>query len=554
MPKTLICVPLMVEDAEQTLADAQAARDQGADLVELRLDRLLSEHDQHKTAELALQLAGQLPMPCIVTCRPASEGGEYDGDDDVRASLLSALFNGGGEHPPAYIDVELSSLGHSSALDKALSDATDRQGEAPRLILSHHDFNGRPERLFDILGKLRDCDGARVLKLVWKARSLRDNLEIFELLLERDRPTIALVMGEAGLMSRVLAAKFGGFLTFASLRSTQGTAPGQPTVRALIDRFRFGSINETTSVYGIVGWPVSHSISPDIHNASFEAAGVNSVYLPMPIATGWESFKATVLAMLDFKPLDLRGLSVTIPHKEHLVRLAREDQTCSWTIDPHALRIGAANTLTIGEDGTCHVSNTDVAGVVEPLRRALLDQARMFKGARVAIVGAGGSARAASACLAIEGCDVTIYARRDERAQSLAKELGASCADEIEAAGGSLNAGSWRELNTIDAEILINCTPIGMKGGPSPDELAIPIDAIVKSTQHPEHIIVFDLVYTPMQTPLLTTAKQCGVTTISGLNMFVEQAGRQFEAWTGRTAPHGLIERVARETLGASEA
>jgi 3-dehydroquinate dehydratase/shikimate dehydrogenase len=195
--------------------------------------------------------------------------------------------------------------------------------QAIRLILSTHDFHGRPRDLLQKIEAMSNEPLCAVTKIAWHARSLRDNIEAFELLRARGKPMIALCMGQFGLMSRVLAGKFGGFLTFASDHATEVTAPGQPTIAELKQLFRFDQIKPTTKVYGVIGWPVEHSRSPQHHNAGFERIGFDGVYLPLPIPSEYEHFKATVGALIDGDALNFRGASVTIPHKENLVRFVR---------------------------------------------------------------------------------------------------------------------------------------------------------------------------------------------------------------------------------------
>ena len=231
-----------------------------------------------------------------------------------------------------------------------------------------------------------DC---AVVKIVFMARSVRDNLELFDLLAERSKPTIALAMGEYGTMSRILAPKFGGFLTFAAAGIDAATAPGQPTVRSLVETFRFDRIDRRTRVYGIVGHPVEHSLSPLVHNAGFDAVDWDGVYVPMPVAAGWESFKATVGEMIDHRRLDFSGCSVTHPHKENLVRLVRE---MGGEVSALSDRVGAANTLVVDrdEDGTparIRCCNTDVAAVREVVESALAGRGE--RPLEAAVVGAG---------------------------------------------------------------------------------------------------------------------------------------------------------------------
>ena len=379
---------------------------------------------------------------------------------------------------------------------------------------------------------------ASVHKFAYRARSLRDNLEIAELLKHRERPTIALGMGEFGLMSRVLAPKWGGVLTFAALRADGATAPGQPTIEELLGLYRFRSIKQSTSVYGVVGWPVAQSMSPLVHNAGFEDAGFDGVYLPMPVPPEWEHFKATVGAMAADALLDLRGLSVTAPHKQHLVRLAREE---GWAIEPRAERVGAANTLVIDPDGRARVHDTDGGAVA-----SLLGDVR---GRRVMLLGAGGVARSIGAALVEAGAIVEVRARREEQAEEVVALLNISAPP---SPGRSLKVAATLYHGERVGEIaaLVNCTPAGMQGGGAEGEMAIERDELCALASANPSMVVVETVYRPLETGLVRAAREDGLRVIDGASMFVGQAQAQFSLWTGRPAQAGLYDRLVRDLLG----
>ena len=221
---TLLCAAIFVDDADAALAACHRAAEQGADLVELRLDRFTDD------ADAAIDLVQRCPLPAILTVRSAEEGGDYDGDDTTRVSFLEAVALA---TQPSYVDLELATYQRSANLRQKIGllvDHPDQQRPTPTgLILSTHDFDRRPADLERRILAMTDAPACRVIKAAWKARSLRDNLEAFDLLRSRHKPTIALCMGEYGLPSRVLAKKFGALLTFAAVDDDAGTAPGQPT-------------------------------------------------------------------------------------------------------------------------------------------------------------------------------------------------------------------------------------------------------------------------------------------------------------------------------------
>lgn len=522
---THLAVAIMVHSGEQAQATAVRAAELGADLVEFRIDRFTDDLLQLTT------LIERCPLPSIVTCRPTWEGGHYDGDETQRITLLEQIANA--VHPPTYLDIELIAFQRSQRLRQVLARIVDHPGQVRRtctgLILSSHDFGGRPADLYQRIEAMVAAPMSRVIKVAWTARSLRDNLEAFEIVDQRHKPTIALCMGEAGLASRVLAKKFGALLTFAALEADLGTAPGQPTLTALKELYRWDAINAQTTVYGVIGNPVGHSKSPAIHNAGFDAVDDNSVYLPLPIPPEYEHFKATVSAWLDMPSLHFRGASVTLPHKEHLLRFVRES---GGRIEPLAEQIGAANTLVVRENGGLEAFNTDYAAALDAVCEGIDCARDGLEGRRVAVIGAGGAARAVVAGFAHYGANVVVYNRTLENARRLADQFGKE-------AGKVVPAG-LNKLCDSCCQIYINCTPIGMH----PDTNATPLGNQKPARGWGPGTVVFDTIYNPVTTRLLREARTDGCMVISGLEMFVRQAAAQFTMWTGKKAPLEVFRRV----------
>jgi len=540
-------VAIPVDDAEEiepALESARAAVRDGARLVEWRVDALVDRLLPDRAAEALAcvqRLVGESPAPCIVTIRSASENGAFRGDDTDRVSLLEAI--GAGEPAPRYLDFELAAFDRSANLRQKvrLAVAHDRQPRDLKtsLILSSHDFGSRPADLQKRLAAMVVEPACAVAKVAWRARSLRDNLEAFELLLERGKPMVALCMGEFGLMSRVLAPKFGGLFTFARGTDTRETAAGQPTVRELRDQWQFDRIGPATAVYGVIGWPVSHSRSPALQNAGFDALGVDAVYLPMPVEESWESFKATLGAMIDFAPLTLRGVSVTLPHKEHLVRFVRER---GGTLCSLSERCGSANTLLISKDERAcalHAVNTDAPAAIAAIAHALPGGSRephaLLADKHVALVGAGGVARALAFALTDAGAEVTIFNRTRERATALASSIGARA---------QVGRASVPPPRGSRFDVIINATSLGMRGAETEGRSPLPDDF-----EFVNDCVVMETIYTPRLTPLLRRARDGGATVIDGSEMFVRQAEAQFRVWTERDPPSGLF----RTTLDALE-
>ncbi len=523
---TLIAVSIAVESAdavEGALGAARRAVADGAHMVEWRIDRLAGAPGG---AGAALALLSASPAPSIATCRGAAEGGGFEGPEDDRAALLEALVLG--DRPPRYVDVELSAWESAPALRRRLGEAMERRrgpGEHASLVLSVHDFERRPPDLLQKLKRMIDAPACDVVKVSWRARSVRDNLEALELLSERRKPMIALCMGRFGLLSRVLAPKFGGFLVYAAAGQEAPTAPGQPSVRELA-RYGFGRIGPATAVYGVVGWPVEHSLSPLIHNAGFEAVGHDGVYVPLPVPPEYEHFKATVGSLLDQEGLDFRGAGVTIPHKESLLRFVQER---GGAADESAAQAGAANTLIAGAGGL-RCTNTDSPALLSALRDTAGLAAAGLAGLRVAVLGAGGVARAAVSALSGAGARLVVFNRTHRRALALA----AAFHGRPTASGqpAQVVAGKPQSIGCGCFEVYVNCTPVGMEGGPAPGEPALPPDVPLD-----ERTVVLDTVYTPVRTPLVLRAEAAGARVVTGMDLFLRQAALQFEAWTGRPAP-----------------
>jgi 3-dehydroquinate dehydratase/shikimate dehydrogenase len=453
----------------------------------------------------------------ILTCRPTWEGGQSTLTDLERGTLLLAAVDAHAN----FIDIELETLRRHESSIRQVFASRAVPGDS-RLIVSSHKFSkGRPARLNNIMIELYEspCD---IAKVVWAAGTIRDNLEAFEILQHRQKPTIALCMGEAGLISRILAKKFGAFLTFAALDGSTGTAPGQISITDMKRLYRWDAIQADTKVFGVVGSPIAHSMSPAIHNSAFDHINFNGVYLPLLVNPGYESFKAFMESFVPFKGLDLSGLSITIPHKENALRYLKE---IGGEVEPLAEQIGAVNTIDI-RDGKLRGFNTDYAAIIDSITDKLGITRDDLKNCDVAVIGAGGTGRTAVAALASFGARVTIYNRTREKADALASEFDVQSAD-------------FDLLQTARHQIYINTTSIGMH----PNVDGSPMDTV------PPDSLVFDAVYNPMKTKLLALAEAAGAKTIGGIEMFVRQAGGQFSAWTGQPAPLDLMRSVVESKL-----
>ena len=530
---TLLCVPIFVTDFDKARRDAALAAESGAEIIELRIDEI-SPSNKTDLASLT-DFIKNLGTTAIITCRPAWEGGLCDLPDPDRLALLGHIAT----EYASYIDFELklyerraewSTEGGENVIDSILSLPRDSR---PGLIFSSHDFSGRPTRLTSIVQSLFEGP-ADIAKITWTARTIRDNLEAFEILRHRAKPTIALCMGEHGIISRILAKKFGAFLTFASLTKTTGTAPGQVTIDDMKKLYRWDSIGPHTKVYGVVASPVMHSMSPAIHNAAFDAVQHDGVYLPLLVNEGYESFKAFIETFLDFEPLHLSGLSITLPHKENALRYLKEKGA---EIEPLAQRIGAVNTIVINRENGLKLRglNTDYAAILDSITSKLGIPREALSHYRVAVIGAGGTGRTAVAALAHYGATVVVYNRTKDRADALAAEFNGK--------SGQVVSARLEKLCDSCCHIFINCTSIGMYPH---------IDASPLGDTPPEFTadtIVFDAIYNPIKTKLLQQAEAVGAKTINGVEMFVRQAAAQFQAWTQLPAPTEVMRSVIESRL-----
>ncbi len=489
----MICVPL-AEPSLDKVRQAMVYAATRADLVEVRLDYLDTVPDP---AEFAALIANR-PCPVIITHRSADQGGHGDWPDEVRLKTLQAAI----ELRADYVDVELD---HAARL---------RRGPQTRLIVSYHNFTATPLNLESVYSKVVQA-GADVVKLATTANSILDNLRMFEVLRHAAKPCIGLCMGELGVISRILGRKFGSMLTFAPMNATQATAPGQLSLDELVGLYNYRSLNEETRIYGVIGNPIGHSISPHIHNAAFRSLGINAVYVPFRVENDVCNFIEAGRGM------PVHGYSVTIPHKQQAMQAMDE-------VDPICRDIGALNTV-VNRKGRLIGSNTDWSSATQAIESAMPGEG--LPGQRVALVGAGGTARAIAFGLKHKGAKVCIYNRTPERARALAAEV-------------QCEARSIEQLATADVAVIANSTSVGMF--PNVDASPVPKEALRPGR------VVFDAVYNPVHTRLLCEAAEAGCRTATGLQMFVNQAAQQFKIWTGLEAPHELMESVARERLAIS--
>ena len=492
LPK--VCLALSGETAEDMVATAESmARDNP--FLEFRLDYL--KQPLAALPKIRRFLETHQYVTAIGTCRRADNGGKFKGS---LASQLEVLTKAHAAGCPL-VDLELQSA------SKAKPEAIARLRSRAALILSFHDFRAT-RNLDETLGKMLKIP-ADFYKVVTTATTLSDNVAMMKFLQAQSgkHALIGLCMGEQGIISRVLSVRAGSAFTFAAVSADLKTAPGQVSARDLRSIYRIDQVDAATRIYGVAGDPIEHSLSPVIMNAALRRENVNGVYLPLHAKTLKELIHCV-------REIPLHGLSITMPYKQAI--LPYLDNT-----DAHTAKIGACNTVVRGQDGKLYGFNTDVAGVVRPLEQRL-----SIENAKVLVLGAGGAARAAVFGLKERGAEVWILNRTSAKAQKLARQAKARTIKRA-------------DLRKIAFDVIINATPVGMG---NTRDCPLKDDEIQAN-------VVFDMVYDPVETHFLQVARAKGIAVIPGVEMFVQQAARQFEIWTGKPAPAGDMLRAVTITL-----
>ncbi len=438
-------------------------------------------------------------VTAVATCRRTAYGGSFGGDAQQQLAILKAAAAAG----CWLVDIEIE-----TAEELGTDVLAPLRAAGAAVILSWHDFDATPalEPVFERIQR----HTPDFVKIVPTAQSLRDSLLLLDLL-ERhahDGRLIAMSMGMKGVLTRVLGPRFGSAFTFAAPDTGEGTAPGQMSVSTLRALYRVDNITPDTTVYAVAGDPIAGSKSPQMHNTALACTELDAVYLPLETGDAQE-----LLAVME--RLRIHGLSITMPLKERVVPLLTH-------ADDTVTAMGACNTILRHHDAALAGFNTDIAGIVGPLSRRL-----SLAGADVLVLGAGGAARAAIYGLKQQGAHVSILNRTAAKADALAAELG-------------VRVQRRDALAQTRFDAILNTTPYGMRG----QSHESPIAAAEMNCK-----VFFDLVYNPLETPLIRVARERGIDVIQGVSMFVEQGVRQFEIWTGRTAPEGEMLRVVRDEL-----
>lgn len=489
-----VCIPITESTAVNAFRAAQKAKAQ-VQWIEMRLDYLKSSKEIEQLFHFIERLkTGQHQL--IFTLRRRGAGGKFHGPVRAQLRWLKRASEFG-----QWIDIEIETIEKSGR--QALEDLRDR---GAKTIVSYHNFNETPSNLRAVTQRLLSTR-ADIIKIATQTNTMSDAVRLldWQQALQREgRKSVVLGMGPSGIATRVLALSRGAVFTFAALAQGKGSAAGQPTVEELRNLYRIDRLNSRTQVFGIVGHPLAHSLSPAVYNTAFGLLNMNAVYLPFETPS-----------LTDFlhwaKRMKISGLSVTLPHKVKIMRYLS-------TIDPVARQAGAVNTIRVSK-GQRHGYNTDIRGIAQPMDELDL----RLKGADVLLLGAGGVAQAAVALLTLKGARVFICNRTHSSAERLARKF-------------KQHTVRQDDLTGKHFDLLINATRLGMW----PEGRSIPVDFSRLSAA-----VVFDFVYNPAETRLLREARRQKSRVISGVEMFLAQAKEQFKILTGKELPPAALKVVA---------
>jgi 3-dehydroquinate dehydratase / shikimate dehydrogenase len=464
--------------------------------VELRLDWLNSDAERARFLGW-LRKSPSRNATFLATCRRRGAGGKFAGDIDRELYWLIQAREAGCQ----WCDLEVETL------RKLPGQSIREYPVPPRVLLSIHDFDRTPDLPRSINPPRRG--GVDAVKIAAQARSIQDSIRLLRLA-HRSKSFVAVPMGEAGLPARILALREGSALAYAPVAAA--TAPGQVSLDEMKRLYRAHVLTRRTRVYGVIGAPIGHSLSPLLHNTGYVARRMDAVFLPFLV----RQLPDFLSAVPDF---GIRGFSVTLPHKQTILKHLKE-------CEPLAADIGAVNTVVVRGDGSLYGCNTDYLGVLRALEKKL-----KIKRSRALILGAGGAARAAAFALSRAGAIVGICARREKASKELARAVGGEVIPR-------------RALATEFFDVVINATPVGMH----------PQDGISPLASGELHCrIVMDLIYRPQRTRLLKLAAQKGIATVSGVEMFLAQGLAQWKIWTETRAPEAPMRRTVLAALRAEE-
>lgn len=494
----MICVSIGRTRHKMVKMEHRALAEKGAELVELRLDWIARPADVNR-------LIKDRPTPVVITCRRPEDKGRWSRSEEQRLAVLRTAIVAEVE----YVDLE-----------DDIADQIPRYGKTKRII-SHHNFDETPQNLEEIHESLCEKD-PDIVKLVTMANSPEDSVRMLKLVANAKVPTIGFCMGEYGVISRILCGKYGAPFTYATFSRERELAPGQLSFTEMTKIYGYDQIGPETAVYGVIGDPIAHSLSPLIHNLAFQHDKIDAVYLPFRVPK--DRLAAT---LQDLEWLNVQGYSVTIPHKVGALQMAKHADEASQTM-------GVANTLFRDGENAWQARNTDYDAALDSIRLGLDPEGKSsgdpINGKQVLLLGAGGVAQAIGAGVMDAGGALTITNRSRERGETLATELGCAYT-------------SWENRGSGFYDVLVNGTSVGMY----PNVNETPFQ---QNFMH-DDMLVFDTVYNPENTLLLKQSRERNCKTVSGIEMFVRQAAAQYRMFTGKEPPLEVMRNTLRSGISA---
>ena len=489
MSKPLLCLCLTASTVAEDLALIKKYR-QYIDLVELRADLL--DDDERLTIR---DFPSQAALPCILTIRRTVDGGKFAEGEASRSMLFARALAFADEDSNknfAYVDFE-EDFHVSSLQDAAMAYGT-------KIIRSYHNMKDPVESVAEKLRSMR-VSRYEIPKIAFMPHTLNDVTKFYkEMQLFAGSDQIVVAMGALGLPSRILANKFHSYLSYTSPEDLELSLSGIGHIdpKTLEETYHFHELDESTELFGITGFPLKYTSSPAMHNASFKEENINAVYIPFKAEKASEAFEFA-------NTLGIKGFSVTIPHKEDIIKHLNKT-------DKKVDAIGACNTV-INENGTWTGYNTDCTG----FSKALLEFTgeKNLKKKRVAIIGAGGAAKAIAFAVKELGGKACVFNRTVTKAKILAEKFGFKYA--------SLGLESVELLREY-SEIIIQTTSMGMGSESESDESNDPLWFFDFSGEE----MLYDIIYKPEVTPIMKRASKSGCRVKNGYSMLQYQGDEQF--------------------------
>ena len=502
---SMICVTIACGSHTRMIAEHERLAEEGIKLVELRLDFLRREPDLNR-------LIPSRPTATIITARRQQDGGLWRESEEKRLTLLRTAIAA----EPEFVDIEVD-----------IADQIPPFGKTRRII-SYHNTAAMPESP-ENLHREMSAKSPHFIKIAVSPKTVDEMYRFLNFVQHKNEEArklgengvrvIGICMGEMGKAARILSKRFSMPYTYATFSEDRIIAPGMLVYKDLLDLYHYDQINQETAVFGIIGNPVGHSLSPLVHNRSFLDQNINAVYVPFQIDD------ACVADMIRLAPeFGIHGLSVTIPHKvaviDHLTKA-----------DPAVERIGACNTI-VFRQGARIGYNTDYIASVGGIELALggnaSDEESVLKNKQALVLGSGGAGKALAYGLVHRGAMVTVTDIDAERAVELSKHLGCEY-------------DKWEMRESVHPDIVINCTPLGMY--PKVEETPFPKSALRSN------MLVFDAVYNPEHTLLIHSAMEKGCKVVTGVEMFVGQACYQFKLFTGQRASASVMRHLVKAAI-----